>query len=62
MAGSTQGFADGHAMSAMFDGPSDVASDAGGNIFVADYDNSRIRRIDWITRNVSTVAGGGMVL
>ena len=59
LAGSTRGFADGPAMSAKFSGPIDVASDVGGNIFVADGKNHRIRRIDSITRDVSTVAGNG---
>ena len=41
----TQGFADGPAVSSLFNTPRDMASDAGGNIFVADTFNSRIRRI-----------------
>ena len=59
IAGSTTGYADGFALSAMFSDPNAVATDAGGNIFISDYQNNRIRRIDWLTRMVSTVAGSG---
>ena len=54
------GFADGPAISAQFNSPSGVASDVGGNVFVADPRDNRIRRIDWVTRIVSTVAGNGV--
>lgn len=48
----------GPASRARFATPMGLAMDADGNLFVADYGNSRIRRID--TRgNVSTVAGNG---
>ena len=60
LAGSTQGFTDGTALSSMFYSPSGVAADAGGNMFVTDFSNNRIRRIDWSTRLVSTVAGNGV--
>ena len=49
LAGRTQGFL----------GPNDVTLDVGGNVFVSE-DNNRIRRIDWATRYVSTVAGNGV--
>ena len=39
----------------------DVAVDASGNIFIADFNNYRIRRIDAETGIISTVAGRGPV-
>jgi sugar lactone lactonase YvrE len=39
--------------------PRRLAFDPGGNLFVADQYNNRIRRIDGLTGNISTVAGGG---
>jgi sugar lactone lactonase YvrE len=39
--------------------PAGVATDAGGNMFIADTFNSRIRRVDAITRLITTVAGNG---
>ena len=53
------GFLDGAALSSQFRWLDGVAADAGGNIFVADYNNNAIRRIDWSSRMVSTVAGNG---
>ena len=53
------GFADGSSSYVIFSGPDGVATDAGGNIFVADG-NNLIRRIDWTSRVVSTVAGNGV--
>ena len=47
-------------MSAKFNLPYGVAVDNGENLFVSDYGNARIRRIDWITRSVTTVAGNGV--
>ena len=61
LAGSTSGFADGSALSAQFDIPYGVATDTVGNIFVSEYNGARIRRIDWVTRIVSTVAGNGVL-
>ncbi len=53
------GFADGPGASAMFVEPQGVAVDASGNVYVADYGNNRIRKID-TTGNVSTLAGNGI--
>ena len=59
-AGSTQGFAEGAATdSAQFDGPHGIVQDSGGNTFVADYDNNRIRKIDTLG-DVTTFAGSGV--
>ena len=59
LSGTIQGFADGSAVSSLYYAPLGVASDAGGNLFVMDSGNARIRRINWLTMNVSTVAGNG---
>ncbi len=39
--------------------PYDVAADADGNIFVADFSNGRIRKVEATTALISTVAGDG---
>ncbi len=49
----------GPAAAAQFDGPSGVAVDSAGNIYIADTFNQRIRRVD-ASGNVSTVAGTGI--
>jgi streptogramin lyase len=47
------------AAQATFASPGALAIDGNGNLFVADYFNHRIRRIDAITGVVTTVAGDG---
>ncbi|MGD0791327.1 MAG: choice-of-anchor D domain-containing protein [Terriglobales bacterium] len=39
--------------------PSDVKVDSAGNIYIADTDNNRIRRVSAASGNISTVAGNG---
>jgi trimeric autotransporter adhesin len=39
--------------------PSALAIDASGDIFIADFSNNRIRRIDHATQIITTVAGNG---
>ena len=55
--GSSSGFLDGAVSSARFNNPKSVAVDNFGNLYVADYDNHRIRKIS-IDGTVSTIAGG----
>lgn len=54
------GFADGTADNARFNTPTALALSLDGNfLFVADTNNGRVRRIDLVNRQVSTLAGGG---
>jgi sugar lactone lactonase YvrE len=49
----------GQATNAMFGKAISIALDAGGNLYFADGDNNRIRRVDAATRIMTTVAGTG---
>ena len=57
----TQGFSGdgGPATSAELHLPTGVALDSSENLFIADWGNNRIRRVDAVTQVISTVAGNG---
>jgi hypothetical protein len=56
--GSQQGYTDGVGTSALFYNPSQLAFDYQGNLFVADSQNHRIRKVS-PSLQVTTLAGGG---
>jgi len=47
----------GSATKALLNSPSDVAIDGRGNLFIADTENHRIRKVDAVTNVITTVAG-----
>ncbi len=47
------------ATNAQLNGPNDVAFDANGNLFIADWFNNRVRKVDMVTDTISTIAGNG---
>ena len=49
----------GPARQANLNNPSGVALDASGNVFIADFQDNRIRRVDRKTKIITTVAGNG---
>jgi len=50
----------GRGLDALFNGPSSVAVDATGNVYITDSFNSRVRRVDGVTGLISTIAGTGI--
>ncbi|MFF4529496.1 hypothetical protein ACFY1P_09515 [Streptomyces sp. NPDC001407] len=51
---------DGHAAgTASLCRPNTVATDAFGNVYIADTDNHRVRKVDAKTRTITTIAGNG---
>jgi sugar lactone lactonase YvrE len=52
---------DGPATSAQLDNPAGVFVDGSGNIYIADKNNNRIRKVDGGTGIITTVAGNGSV-
>jgi streptogramin lyase len=57
MGSTNPGFADGPLATANFYAPFDIAIDGSGHLYIADYGNLRIRRIDLGTQMVSTAVG-----
>ncbi len=51
---------DGDAANAMLNEPHGLSIDSLGNVFVADTNNHRIRKVDSRTGKITTVAGGGL--
>ena len=49
----------GPAMAAALNSPMGLALDSAGNLYIADSSNQRIRRVDAVTKVITTVAGGG---
>ena len=52
----------GPATSAQLNGPAGVFVDSFGSIFIADFGNNVIRRVDAVTKKITTVAGNGGIL
>lgn len=50
---------DGLATSASLSGPTNIAVDSNGNVFIVDYGNNRIREVNAKTHLITTVAGTG---
>ncbi|WP_412476534.1 T9SS type A sorting domain-containing protein [Flavobacterium sp. TBRC 19031] len=57
LAGSIQGTLDGFGEAAQFDGLSGICSDGSGNLYVAEINNHRIRKVVISTGEVTTFAG-----
>jgi sugar lactone lactonase YvrE len=49
----------GPATDALLNGPSSVKTDAAGNLYISDYDNNRVRKVDAKTGVITTIAGTG---
>ena len=60
IAGGGSGGDGGGATEAVLSFPSDLALDAAGNQFILDDDNNRVRRVDAVTKEITTVAGNGV--
>ncbi|SPF06464.1 NHL repeat-containing protein [Streptomyces sp. MA5143a] len=50
---------DGPAIEAALNGPRSVMVDSGGNLYIADTDNHRVRRVSAATGTITTIAGNG---
>jgi len=47
------------AVAAKLNGPNGVVVDGGGNLYIGDWSNNRVRRVDAATGLISTIAGNG---
>ncbi len=45
---------------AQLNDPTDMDFDADGNLYIADFGNHRVRRVDAVTKTITTVAGTGV--
>jgi sugar lactone lactonase YvrE len=61
-AGTAKGFGgdSGPAAKAQLDSPSSIAFDPAGNLYIAEFVNNRVRRVDAMTGIITTVAGNGL--
>lgn len=48
------------ATTAQLSGPNEVAFDASGNMYIADWNNQRVRKVDKATNLISTITGTGV--
>lgn len=62
IAGTTQGFSGdgGPAVAAEFNNPTSIAIDGSGNLYITDWNNHRIRKID-VSGTITTIAGNGTI-
>jgi len=49
----------GAATAAALDGPNGIAFDGSGNMYIAEWDGLRVRKVEALTQDISTIAGGG---
>ncbi len=49
----------GSATAAALYGPTGLAFDSDGNMYIADWDDKRVRKVDALTQSITTIAGGG---
>ena len=57
--GAGAGFRDGDVQEAQFNEPRGIAIDKEGNLYIADVNNHRIRKVDTKLNIVTTIAGSG---